>query len=123
MILYPNQVVADRVAAYSEEVSLKLPDHIPRYHDEVEESSGKRAMYMISNFQAQASIFLACLSGAKRGMFHLALKCSSWLAGLRMAKAACGDPRTRLLIRGLLIAGTSHEKSAANCWHLRTQQS
>ena len=72
-VLYPNQVVADRVTAYSEEVSLKLPDHILQYHDEVEKSSGDRAMLMISNFQAQISVFLAHLIGAKRGTFQALL--------------------------------------------------
>lgn len=63
--LYPNAAVAERVTAYSQEHSLALPAHISAYHAHVVENH-PHSNYMISNFQAQANVFLARAIGAKR---------------------------------------------------------
>lgn len=63
--LYPNQTVASRVTAYSSSCSLPLPPHISAYHAHID-TTRSDAYYMISNFQAQAHVFLARLVNAKR---------------------------------------------------------
>ena len=64
-VLYPNEHVAKSVTTYSSAHSTPLPEHIPAYHADIS-SNHERPGYMISNFQAQAHIFLARAIGAKR---------------------------------------------------------
>lgn len=63
--LYPNDIVGERVTAYSEERSLPLPREITDYHAHIV-ATEPHSMYMISNFQAQSNIFLAHTIGARR---------------------------------------------------------
>jgi predicted O-methyltransferase YrrM len=63
--LYPNAAVAERVTSYSQNHSLALPREITDYHAHVTETEPK-SNYMISNFQAQAHVFLARTIGARR---------------------------------------------------------
>jgi predicted O-methyltransferase YrrM len=64
-VLYPNDAVAERVTEYSQQHSLVLPAHIPAYHAHIVQNH-PHSEYMISNFQAQANVFLARAIGAKR---------------------------------------------------------
>ncbi|KAI9897740.1 hypothetical protein N3K66_007596 [Trichothecium roseum] len=63
--LYPNEAVTERVTRYSEQHSSALPAHMLEYHDRVDTSRAD-SNYMISNFQAQALLFLARAVGARR---------------------------------------------------------
>lgn len=63
--LYPNDTVGERVTTYSEEHSLALPREITDYHAHVIDTH-PHSLYMISNFQAQAHIFLARALGVRR---------------------------------------------------------
>lgn len=67
-ILYPNDIVGDRVSYYAEAQSSRIPQHIIDYHIHVRETQPKTANYMISISQAQAMAFLARMIGAKRGI-------------------------------------------------------
>lgn len=68
-ILYTTETLGDRVSKYAESVSLKIPQPIKDYHARIIEKNPKDSNYMISNFQAQALVWLARLVGAKRGRF------------------------------------------------------
>ncbi|KAI4858611.1 S-adenosyl-L-methionine-dependent methyltransferase [Hypoxylon rubiginosum] len=65
-ILYTTETLGDRVSKYAESVSLKIPQPIKDYHARIIEKNPKDSNYMISNFQAQALVWLARLVGAKR---------------------------------------------------------
>lgn len=63
--LYANSGLALAVTAYSEAHSSPLPRHIVDYHAHVS-ATHPHANYMISDFQAQAHVFLARAVGARR---------------------------------------------------------
>ncbi|KAI1773488.1 S-adenosyl-L-methionine-dependent methyltransferase [Hypoxylon cercidicola] len=65
-ILYATPTLGDRVSKYSESVSLTIPQPIKDYHARIIEEKPEDANYMISNFEAQALVWLARLVGAKR---------------------------------------------------------
>ncbi|EMR65948.1 putative o-methyltransferase family protein [Eutypa lata UCREL1] len=65
-ILYPNDIVGERVSYYAEAQTSRIPQHIIDYHAHVGETQPKTAIYMVSISQAQAMAFLARIVGAKR---------------------------------------------------------
>lgn len=67
-VLYPNQLVADRVTEYSEARTLALPKEIEEYHAWICETQAN-SNYSISTFQAKSIVWLARLIGAKHGKF------------------------------------------------------
>ncbi|KAI2627478.1 S-adenosyl-L-methionine-dependent methyltransferase [Hypomontagnella submonticulosa] len=65
-LLYANDTLAERVTEYAESSSIPVPQPIRDYHARVIKEREIDSNYMISNFEAQALIFLSRLIGAKR---------------------------------------------------------
>ncbi|KAI0164442.1 O-methyltransferase family protein [Hypoxylon sp. FL1284] len=65
-ILYATEQLGERVTKYAESVSLTIPQPIKDYHARIIEENPGDSNYMISNFQAQALVWLSRLIGAKR---------------------------------------------------------
>lgn len=65
-ILYPNQVMGERIATYAANHTSGIPRNIIQYHEHVRETMPETANYMVSVSQAQAMLFLAKTIGAKR---------------------------------------------------------
>lgn len=66
-VLYPNQQVAEKVTEYSEARTSSLPKEIADYHAWICDTQAA-ANFCISTFQAKSLVWLARLTGAKRGM-------------------------------------------------------
>ncbi|KAF4119791.1 O-methyltransferase [Geosmithia morbida] len=64
-LLYPNDIVGQRVSSYSESHSTPLPAHITAYHDLVGRTR-QDSFFMISDLQAQFQLSLARIQGARR---------------------------------------------------------
>lgn len=73
-VLYPNEQVAKRVTAYSENHTLSLPKEISDYHAWIVETQ-EMSNYTISTFQAKSHVWLARLIGAKRSIPPRSYKC------------------------------------------------
>ncbi|OTB09241.1 hypothetical protein M426DRAFT_135006 [Hypoxylon sp. CI-4A] len=65
-LMYKTETLGDRVTSYSESVSIAVPKPIKDYHAKIVKEHPEDSNYMISNFEAQALIFLTRLIGAKR---------------------------------------------------------
>ncbi|KAI0387166.1 S-adenosyl-L-methionine-dependent methyltransferase [Hypomontagnella monticulosa] len=64
-LLYASDTLGERVTEYCESVSNPVPQPIRDYHARIIKER-EDSFYMISNFEAQALIFLSRLIGAKR---------------------------------------------------------
>lgn len=110
-VLYPNDAVAERVSTYSEQHSLSIPREIKDYHAHIVETH-PHSNYMISNFQAQAHVFLARTIGARRilevGVFvgyssmvwSHAVGAAGKVVGLEFSPEYAGSAREALASRG-----------------------
>lgn len=60
-ILYSTETLGDRVTKYAESTSLKIPQSLLAYHTKIYQRPD--SFLVISNFEAQALIFLSRLMG------------------------------------------------------------
>ena len=65
-ILYPNERVGERQAAYAKANTSGVPSHVIEYYDHIRDTMPETANYMVSISQAQGMLFLAKTFGGKR---------------------------------------------------------